>query len=194
MPKQSWRQVIDPPGPAWADSTALTASVTPTTIIHPTWRPQLYAGFWYPGKKVKLIAHGRVSNIVTTPGTLTLDIRVGPADPPTIVCCNGGAMALNVVAKTNVPWWLEWVITCRTAGNGTGATLMHQGIWQSESVVGSPLPSAGGAGCHMLPNAAPAVGTGFNSTVGLFIDLFGTWSLNNANSILTHQFHMEELN
>lgn len=193
MPNQKWIQATEP-GPAQVDSTALTASVTPTSILHPTSRIQLYANFWYVGKKIKLVGMGRVSNIVTTPGTLTLDVRIGPADPPTIVCANGGAMALNIVAKTNVPWWLEWYLTCRTIGNGTAATLMHQGIWASESVIGSPLPSAGGCGEHMLPNAAPAVGTGFNSTVGLFLDLFGTWSLNNANSILTHQFHMEELN
>ena len=71
---------------------------------------------------------------------------------------------------------------------------MHQGEWVSESVIGSPLPTVGGAGTHLLPNAAPAQGTGFNSTVGLFMDLFATWSLSNANSILCHQFHVEELN
>jgi hypothetical protein len=51
-------------------------------------------------------AAGRVSNIVTTPGTLTLDVRIGPTS--NIIVANGGAMALNTVAKANVPWWLEW--------------------------------------------------------------------------------------
>jgi hypothetical protein len=143
---------------------------------------------------LKIAAQGRVSTIVTTPGTLTLDIRLGPADPPTIVVANGGAMSLNIVAKTNVPWYLEWVLTCRAVGNSTNANLMHQGVWTSEAVIGAGVPTAGGAGAHMLPNAAPAVGTGFNSTVSNFFDLFATWSLNNANSILTHQFRLEDLN
>jgi len=193
MPKQGWIQILEP-GPSQADGTALTGSTTPTSILLAASKPQLYAGFWYIGKKIRVHAAGRVSNIITTPGTLTLDLRLGPADPPTIVVANGGAMSLNIVAKTNVPWRLTWDLTCRAIGNGTLANLMHQGEWCSESVIGSGIPTAGGAGTHLLPNAAPAVGTGFNSTVGLFMDLFATWSLNNANSILCHQFHVEELN
>jgi hypothetical protein len=52
------------------------------------------------------------------------------------------------------------------------------------------LSAAGGRRrrLHMLPNAAPAVGTGFDSTVDMVLDLFGTWSLNNANSIQVHQY------
>lgn len=193
MPKQGWIEPILP-GPSQVDGAALTASTTPTSILFATSKPQLYAGFWYVGKAIKVVAQGRVSNIITAPGTLTLDLRLGPADPPTIVVANGGAMSLNVVAKTNVPWWLEWYLTCRAIGSGTAANLMHQGIWCSESVIGSAIPTVGGAGQHMLPNAAPAPGTGFNSTVGLFMDLFATWSLSNANSILCHQFHVLELN
>ena len=193
MPKQGWVQILEP-GPSQADGTALTASTTPTSILLAASKPQLYAGFWWIGKKIRVHAAGRVSNIITTPGTLTLDLRLGPADPPTIVVANGGAMSLNIVAKTNVPWRLTWDLTCRAIGNGTLANLMHQGEWVSESVIGSGIPTATGAGTHLLPNATPAVGTGFNSTVGLFMDLFATWSLSNANSILCHQFHVEELN
>jgi hypothetical protein len=193
MPKQGWEQILEP-GPSSADGPALTASTTPTSILLAADKPQLYAGFWYVKKKIRVHAAGRVSNIITTPGTLTLDLRLGPADPPTIVVANGGAMSLNIVAKTNVPWRLTWDLTCQSIGNGTLAKLMHQGEWCSESVIGSGIPTATGAGTHLLPNAAPAQGTGFNSTVGLFMDLFATWSLSNANSIQVHQFHVEELN
>jgi hypothetical protein len=104
-------------------------------------------------------------------------------------------MALNIVAKTNVPWILEWIMTCRAIGSGTTSNLMHQGAWTSEAVIGSPLPSAGGAGTHLLPNAAPAVGTGFDSTAAQTVDLFGTWSVANAaNSIQVHQYKIEALN
>jgi hypothetical protein len=163
--------------------------VTPTSILHPTGRLLLPAGYLFRvGQVLRIMAAGRVSNIVTTPGTLTLDLRMGPALPPTIVVANGGAMALNAVAKTNVPFELWWELTLRSVGSGTAAQWHHQGTWSSESVVGSPLPSAGGAGTHMLPNAAPALGTGFDSTVANYLDLFATWSLSNANSIQTHQF------
>lgn len=173
------------------DSTALASSTTPTSILPAAAWFTLPAGLIdSAGVIFKITAAGRVSNIVTSPGTLTLDVRFG-----SVVVANGGAMALNIVAKTNVPWWLEWYFTCRTIGGTTVATMIHQGIWASESVIGSPLPSAGGCGTHMLPNAAPAVGNGFDSTAAQQVNLFGTWSTNNAgNSIQTHQYCLELIN
>lgn len=194
MPKQGWVQTIEP-GPSQADSTALTNTVTATSILAVAQKVQLYPNFWWIGKKIKVVAQGRISTVTAAPGTLTLDLRLGPANPPTIIAANGGAMTLNTTAKTNVPWWLEWYLTCRSIGNGTTATLMHQGFWESEAVIGSPLPTVGGNGGLLIPVAAPAVGTGFDSTVSLFLDMFGTWqTANAANSIQTHQFHVEELN
>ncbi len=172
-----------------ADGTALTASTTPTSILNAAAVFTLPANFLEVGRKLRLTASGRISNIVTTPGTLTLDVRLGA-----VVAANGGAMALNIVAKANVPWHLEWDMVCRAIGGSTSANMMHQGLWTSESVIGSPLPTVGGAGVHMLPNATPAVGTGFSSVAALTVDLFATWSLNNANSIQVHQFSLEAIN
>lgn len=194
MSLQSWNEFLSvAPG----DGTAVANTVTATSLLTSAANGAVGARFTLPaqffdrpGKALKVVAAGRVSNIVTTPGTLTLDVRLGG-----VIACNGGAMALNVVAKTNVPWKLEWLLTCRNTGSGTGANLMHQGEWSSESVVGSPLPAAGGCGTHLLPNAAPAVGTGFDSTAALTVDLFATWSIANAgNSIQLHQFFLQSLN
>jgi hypothetical protein len=41
-----------------------------------------------------------------------------------------------------------------------------------------------------LPASAPAVGSNFDSAASQVVDMFGTWSLNNANSIQVHQFKM----
>jgi hypothetical protein len=170
------------------DGTALTASVTPTSILHPTGRIRIPAGYLYRvGQVLRIFAAGRVSNIVTTPGTLTLDLRMG-ALPPTIVVANGGAMALNTVAKTNVPWVLWWELTLRSVGITAPRAVAPSGRMDVRVGHRLPAPEAGGAGTHMLPNAAPALGTGFDSTVDNYLDLFATWSLNNANSIQSHQF------
>lgn len=170
--------------------TALTGTTTPTSILAPQ------ALFTMPantidviGKMIRIRAHGQVSNIVTTPGTLTLDVRFG-----SVVVANGGAMALNIVAKTNVPWDLEWILTARSVGGTTTANLMHQGKWFSESVIGAGIPTVTGAGFHMLPNAAPAVGNGFDSTAAQQVNLFATWSLANANSIQVLGYTLELLN
>jgi hypothetical protein len=177
------------------DSTALTNTVTPTSILPPAARFTLPANFFSAiGKTMRIKAFGRVSNIVTTPGTLTLDVRFGTIATP-IVVFNGGAMQLNAVAKTNVTWYLEALLTCRSIGNGTLATMIGAAQWTSEAVVGSPLPAAGGAGCFNLPASAPAVGTGFDSTTTNVVDLFGTFSIANAgNSIQTHGYALEALN
>lgn len=186
MSMQSWQETLINSS---VDGTALTASITATSILPAAAKLTLPANFFYVGRMLKITAQGRVSNIVTTPGTLTLDIRLGA-----VIVANGGAMSLNVVAKTNVPWWMEWILTCRAIGNGTSANLMHQGTWQSESVIGSPLPTAGGVGSLLIPVVTPAVGTGFDSTAAQTLDLFGTWSLSNANSIQVHQYKVESLN
>jgi hypothetical protein len=171
------------------DGTALTASTTPTSILHPSDVYLFQANQLKRGSKLVITAHGRISNVVTTPGTLTLDVRFG-----SVVAANGGAMALNIVAKTNVPWVLRWELKCRSTGSGTQATMMHEGQWWSESVIGSAAPAAGGAGMHLLPNATPAVGTGFSSVANFAIDLFATWSINNANSIQVHDYCLELCN
>jgi hypothetical protein len=193
MSLQTWQETLIASS---VDGAAVGNTTTPTSILGGTGtgasqaKLTLPANFWYVGRMMKLSAHGRVSNIVTTPGTLTIDIRFGA-----VIVANGGAMSLNVVAKTNVPWILEWIMTCRAIGSGTTTNLMHQGSWTSESVIGSPLPTAGGAGTHLLPNAAPAVGTGFDSTASQTIDLFATWSVANAgNTITLHQYKVEALN
>jgi hypothetical protein len=178
------------------DGAALTNTVTATSILGGAGtgasqaKLTLPANFMYVGRIIKITAHGRISTLVTAPGTLTLDIRFGA-----VIIANGGAMALNIVAKTNVPWVLEWLLTCRAIGSGTTTNMMHQGMWTSEAVIGAPLPTVGGAGSHLLPNAAPAVGTGFDGTAAQTIDLFGTWSVANAaNSIQVHQYKVEALN
>jgi hypothetical protein len=177
------------------DGTALANSAAAASIIPPAARFTLPANFFsYIGKSIRIKAFGRISNIVTTPGTLTLDVRFGTVASP-IVVLNGGAMQLNAVAKTNVTWWLECLLTARSIGNGVLATMMGAGEWTSESVVGSPLPSVGGSGTLNMPASAPAVGTGFDSTTTNVVDLFGTFSIANAgNSIQVHGYTLESLN
>lgn len=174
------------------DSTALTNSITATTIIPPAARYTLPNNFFSIGKTLIIRASGRISTVVTTPGTLTFSVRIGTGP---VIAATSGALALNIVAKTNVAWDLEWWLTCRAIGASTSANLMHNGIWNSEAVIGSPVPGTGGSGSLALVASAPAVGTGFDSTAAQVVDFFGTWSVANAaNSILTHMYSIEAKN
>lgn len=184
MSLQSWQETKTT---AQVDGTALANSLVATSLLPAAAKFTLWPTFFQVGTAIRVFAAGRVSNIVTTPGTLTLDIRFG-----SIVVATGGAITLNVAAKTNVSWWLDWLLTCRAIGGGTTANLMHQGAWISESVVSAP---AGTAGTFMLPASAPAVGAGFDSTTAQTVDLFATWSIANAgNSIQLHQMKLVALN
>lgn len=169
------------------DSTALTASITPTSILHVSSKYTFPANSMFRGMRLRVVASGRVSNVITTPGTLTLDVR-GQG----IVVFNGLAIPLNIVAKTNVPWNLWIDMELRSVGSGTSAQFLSIGQWNSESVVGAAVGTALGA--NLPVSTAPAVGNGFDQTAAFTLDVFGTWSINNADSIQTHMFELWQLN
>ena len=163
--------------------TALANSTTATSLM-PTGRtPTLPSNYFDKiGKRLRVEFWGRMSNIVTTPGTLTLDVRLGTSSP--IVVWNSGAINLNTTAKTNVPWdfWVD--MHCAAVGAGTTAALIGRGNFKSESLVGSPANTAGGNGSLLLPVGNPANGNGFSSEDALQLRLYATWSIANAgNSI-----------
>ena len=175
---------------AQSDGAAVANTVTATSLLPSQARLLLPGNFFsYVGQEIIVEASGRISTLVTTPGTLTFQFRLGPTS--TIIAATSPAFALNSVAKTNVSWWLRWAMTARAVGVGTTANLMHMGFWKSEAVIGSPLPSVGGAGELLIPASAPAVGTGFDSTISNISDLFAQWSVANAaNSIQLHQYRI----
>jgi hypothetical protein len=191
MSLQTWQETLINTN---VDGAAVTNTTTPTSIIGGTGtgasqaKITLPANFFYVGRMIRLFAAGRMSTVVTTPGTLTLDIRLGA-----VIAANGGAMVLSTTAKTNVAWWLDWILTCRAIGSGTTSNLMHQGMFSSEAAGATTV--AGEAKSIMMPQSAPAVGTGFDSTAAQTIDLFATWSVANAaNSIQMHQYKFAALN
>lgn len=165
-----------------ADGTALTASTTETSIInalHKYTLPPQDGDF--VGKKYRLTAGGRISNIVTTPGTLTLRLKFGA-----VAVWTSAAIQLSATAQTNVPWFLEVLLELRTVGSGTSATLFGLGQFTSLSGVTAAIA---------VPyNTAPVVGAGFDSTAQQAIDFTGQFSLNNANSIQVHLFSFEKMN
>ncbi len=173
------------------DGTALANSTTATSLLAAARKiATLPAGYFDElGKRLCFEFSGRISTVVTTPGTLTLALRLGSVD-----VFSSGAMTLNTTAQTNVHWSLKGELIARALGTGTATTLFPKGCrFRSHAVIGSPAPTAGGAGTHMLPyNAAPAVGTGFDNSVSQLIDLFATWSVASAsNSIQLHAGHID---
>ena len=187
MSMQTWQETIvvgSTDGPTLTAAAAASCIPTPSRIIPPN-------NYFYVGKLLKVVLHGRISCAVTTPGTARFDIRMGPSG--TIVVYDTGAMNLNVVAKTTVPWLLEVWLTCRAVGSGTATNFMGIGNFQSEAVVGSPLPTVGGNGSLLCPVGTPAVGTGFDNTAANAIDCFFTQTVG-TGSLTVHGYRIDSLN
>ena len=109
MSSQTWREVLIN---SQIDGTAHANSTTATSIIPAAAKDTRPTNFFNIGRMLEITARGRISNIVTTPGTLTLDVRFGG-----VVVFTGGAVSLTHTAKTNVTWSFDAFLTCRTIGS-----------------------------------------------------------------------------
>jgi hypothetical protein len=178
---------------AQGDGAALASSTSATSLLPGQAKLTMPANWLcVPGQTLHVRAAGRISTLVTSPGTLTFTFRAGPT--ANIAVATSQALALNIVAKTNVAWYLDLLLTLRAVGASTTANFMAQGLWTSEANIGAPLPSAGGESSALWQASAPAVGTGFDSTVANQLDLTAQWSVNSAsNSILCHQYQVANL-
>ena len=182
-----------------ADGTAITASTTETRLQHSAARCVLPGGYFEaPAKTIEIWLRGRISTVVTTPGTLTLRLKLGStvttgtgAVTGGVSAWDSGAIALNTVAKTNVTFSLHLLLSSQVIGDGALAKLMGIGLLCSEALAGA---TAGQPLDFLLPASAPAQGTGFDSTASQSLDMSAQWSLNNADSIQSHLYVVKGLN
>ena len=177
-------------GPTLAAGATTPSSMLPITALY-TFPPNTMM----IGSAFRITAQGRISCVVTTPGTARFDVRLGGT-----VVFDSGAMNLNTTAQTTVPWWLEIDLYTRaTATNPTATPLAFFGFsrFQSVAVVGSSAVTAGGNGALISsvsggPGSAPAVGTSFNNTVSNTFDCFFTQTVT-TGSLTCHNFRLESL-
>lgn len=152
----------------------------------------LPANFWVPGKTMSVNLRGDMSNIVTSPGTVTFQFMLGA-----VIAWTSGAINFSTTAHTTLPFWLDIDLTCQVGGAGTQAKLMGQGQIQSQCIsntaaadsVASSLPSL------LLPNTTPAQGTGFDATAAQKVDIFVGFSVSNAgNGVRSRQYRLRAMN
>jgi hypothetical protein len=187
MSLQSWNECLVS---AQGDGPQILNSSTAVSIIPPAAKITLPNNYFNVGKVLRLTLAGHVSCVATTPGTLTLDLRLAA-----VIAFTTQAIPLNILAKTTLPFYMQVLLTCRTIGAATTATLMPIGFFISETYVGSPVPATGGAGAVCVPNTVPIAGTGFDSTAALTVDIFGKFSVTTATTQITlSQYILEALN
>lgn len=173
----------------WRGVAAGTSRSNSTTeqSLFPANRPTLYGGYFKDtGKALYLKAFGVMSNIVTTPGTLTLRIKAG-----SVAIWDSGAIPLNTTAKTSLPWMLEVWLRATTLGTGTAGKVTGLGRFQAESILASPAAASGGSSSYLLPVTTVAEGGGFDMEAAQLLDLTEQFSVANSGNLI--QMHYGEI-
>lgn len=163
------------------DGTAITAA-SATSCLPGLSKLLFPANYLKVGDVLRIYWAGRISCVVTTPGTARFDVRFGSN-----VIWDSGALNLNTTAKTNVPFTLKLELFIRSVGASTGTTALGIGEFQSEAVVGSAANTAGGNGSLLCPVGAPAVGSGWDCTTSNVVDTFFTQTVA-TGSMTLHNF------
>jgi hypothetical protein len=153
---------------------------------------KLPANFFQVGSMLEIDILAAISNRVTGPDTFTVQIMVG-----SVIAFTTGAINLTTTAHTTIPVWGKILLTCRSIGNGTQAALIGSSKWHGQMIAMASGLADGAAntGYAIAPNTAPAVGTGFDSTVDNTLDLFVAQSVSNAgNGFQLHQYKVTSPN
>lgn len=181
MSVQTWHEtLVESQVDGAALSAAAAASMLPAAAVY-TLPPNFFNRI---GKKLMIKATGRISSVITTPGTARYDVRFGA----TVVFDGLAALLETAAGYTNVGWELEIVLTCRAIG-ATGS-LMGQGKWTSVNLLGVPATPPKPALTAMLPwNSAPAVGNTFDTTASQAVDVFFTQTVA-TGSMTCHQYSL----
>jgi hypothetical protein len=165
------------------DGVAVSAAATPTSLLPAAAKFLLPANWCAIGKKILIKASGRISSVITTPGTARFDLRLGG----TVVFDSLAILLDTVAGHTNVHWGLQIELYCR--GIGAAANFFPgECYWRSEDLLGTPAAAPKGCLAATLPwNTAPAIGANFDSTINQVMDLFFTQTVP-TGSCLCHTY------
>lgn len=177
--KQLW---VSPYRVTKVDGPALTNSTTIASLLQAQDRIVIPGGYFEIGTGVRIHLHGRISTVVTTPGTWTLTIRYGST-----AIAVSQAFALSTTAQTNDTFVADINLTCRA--EGSAGNFMFDGQCTSQVFTNAVSTVLFG------PATTPVVGGNADLSVNGFLDIMGTWSIANAaNSFTVHQAQFEFLN
>lgn len=169
------------------DGTALTAAARASLLQGAGGKQGLYTlapNKLRVGDVLHIRASGRISCVVTTPGTARFDLSFGVGGTAVMDTL---AILLNIVAKVNVPWLLDMEGIVRTIGNA--GNMFWQGYWMSEASINTAVQTTGpGPGGAVLPwNAAPVIGSNVDMTIANILD-FNFTQTASTGSITLHNY------
>lgn len=144
MPNQTWEQVLDgniDTINGVANTSGAEALIMPDKTIP--------AFFMVEGRILRLRVRFKYSNVVTTPGSITFRVRWGGLAGT--ILAQSSAIALNIVAKTDLMGVMEVDLICRVRGLVAVGSILAMGeVRLAEQLAASNnqqnfMGSAGGA-------------------------------------------------
>jgi hypothetical protein len=178
MSIQTWQETLITAQTAGPTLTTFTtaASILPTGAVY-----TFPSNYFYVGRLLKVKAWGQMSSF--TSGTFTFNYGLGTLASPISVWTPGAIT--TIISLTNITWELELDMLCRSIGSGATSTIIGIGRMTSGILTGSAAGGVTNAMSWLLPSSAPAVGTGFDSTITNVGNLFCACSVSNAANAIT---------
>ena len=190
MSLQTWQETIVQ---SVTDGPTLTAAARASCIPTAN-RVVLPNNYFYVARTLKISMSGRISSLITTPGTARFDVCLGAAGT-TIIFDSLAILLDTVAAHTTVAWFLELELICRAVGATTLTTFFPgKALWTCEDILGVPAIAPKGVLSAVLPwNTAPAVGAGMDNTAASALDVFFTQTVA-TGSLTVHNYRVDVLN
>lgn len=184
MPTQGWGQDLAVQN---ASGTLFTTYTTAKTVINQQALVSIAPNQLRVGDHYRVSLWGAISNIVTTPGTITFQVMMG-----SVIAWTSGAIQLNATAHTTLPFNLDVDLVVQLVNTTVGgAVAKMMGIGRLSGVMFTKTAAqTDGANTEttiMVPVTAPAQGTAFDSTVSQIMDVWAGFSISNSgNGIQVH--------
>jgi hypothetical protein len=175
-----------------AAGTAFNTFTTAKSVINAQGLLDIPRNFLQVGDIIRIVVKGSISNIVTTPGLIDFQVKMG-----SVVAFDTGNIQLNATAHTTLPFELEIELTLRIEGPGaTLAQFIGQAIARGVMFTRTAAQVDGPNTETVIhaPATAPALGTAFDSTVLNTLDFWAGFTISNVgNQIKIEQYRVELL-
>jgi hypothetical protein len=172
-----------------AAGTLFNTYTTAKSVINAQALHVVPANFLQVGDMLEIDILGGISNIVTTPGLMNFQVKMG-----SVVAADTGNVQLNATAHTTLPFWIKWLLTLRSDGPGaTAAQFMHQAFFHGVMFTRTAAQTDGANSETLIsgPATAPALGTAFDQTVANILDQWAGFTISNAgNGVQVQQYRV----
>lgn len=157
-------------------------NTTAEALMVPDWTAP--ADWAYGGRQYKAVMWGRVSTVVTTPGTITFRLRWEGLAGTAIMASK--AQRPKTTVSTNMAAQLEMIVQTRRSGNGNGVM-----IGMGTNVLANTIGDAAAAGEAVWPDA-PAEVTTLDTTTPKAVSPTIQFSVATATTAWTTHIHRIE--